>query len=878
MGEVFDDTRGTTARTRRHRIPVVALVLAAIVVAAFAGTTQARAAGFEKPVVTVSAPDTAKAATVVQLEATVTATSGFPGGTVSFSSVNATTHEQSEIGDEVAVTHDLGEPLGVGHAKLPWSFAPGTYQIYASYLPDPSDPTGFSGSASAVPALMAVSGDLPHNTATVLSADPAAIVPGVSETLTATVGTTDGSNLVPTGYVTFYDNGNSLGQVQLVDGVARLPDVGGFSSESHELTASYLGNFFDRTLDTDPLFNPSGSNTIAFAASETGHDTTTTTEVTLSHDTIEQGSTVDIVAHVTQTGGAIVPVGGKVFFSVDGGTSFASADVDGNGDATVLGVGGWNQTKIYKIDASYVGSSFDPSFGEAFLTVVPPAPPGTLTTILAYNGATTADYGDETTLSARLTDGSGNPLVRETVRLAMGSQACFATTGAGGVASCTIAVSQPAGSYTAAASFDGDGLYLSSAGTSVFTVTHEQSTLVLTTPATTITGDTIVLSATLREDGVTPIPGATIALSLGGVTCFAQTGADGVATCTVTAAGSGPEPVTASFDGDTRYLSANAAASILVQVHTTLSYTGPAIADYDDPVTLSARLTAGGTGVATAAVTFTVGSQVCPAVTDAEGIATCRFTPLQPADGYTVHVAFAGKDAYLSSGASASFTIAREQASLTLTAPATALRGGVVDLTGTLLEDGVAPIAGRTVVLTLGPSQCTTTTDTAGAWTCSVSAPATATGPAAVSGSFAGDDVYLPAPASASTLVYGLAPGGGMFAIGDRSATGAVTFWGAQWWKTNVLSGGPAPSSFKGFALHATPACGSTWSTGPGDSTPPPNGPLPDYMAVIAAGSASKAGPAVSGTTAGVVVVRTDGGYDPSSGHAGTGSVVTSIC
>ena len=40
------------------------------------------------------------------------------------------------------------------------------------------------------------------------------------------------------------------------------------------------------------------------------------------------------------------------------------------------------------------------------------------------------------------------------------------------------------------------------------------------------------------------------------------------------------------------------------------------------------------------------------------------------------------------------------------------------------------------------------------------------------------------------------------FVVGDGNATLGthVTFWGAQWWKLNSLSGGTAPAAFKGFA------------------------------------------------------------------------------
>ena len=135
--------------------------------------------------------------------------------------------------------------------------------------------------------------------------------------------------------------------------------------------------------------------------------------------------------------------------------------------------------------------------------------------------------------------------------------------------------------------------------------------------------------------------------------------------------------------------------------------------------------------------------------------------------------------------------------------------------------------------------------------------------------------------ATCKVLIFAFAPGGGAFTIGDKnSAVGtAVTFWGSQWWKLNSLSGGAAPASFKGFAPKpATPSCGTGWSSGPGNSDPPPTGPLPDFMGVIVTSSASKSGPVVSGDTTHIVVVQTNPGYDDDPGHAGTGKVVAQLC
>jgi hypothetical protein len=131
------------------------------------------------------------------------------------------------------------------------------------------------------------------------------------------------------------------------------------------------------------------------------------------------------------------------------------------------------------------------------------------------------------------------------------------------------------------------------------------------------------------------------------------------------------------------------------------------------------------------------------------------------------------------------------------------------------------------------------------------------------------------------TLIFAFAPGGGAFVIGDQNSSPgtAATFWGAQWSKLNTLSGGAAPAAFKGFAPDpAVPACGVNWSSDPGNSSSPPAGPLPDFMGVIVSSSITQSGSAVSGDTADIVIVQTNGGYSPNPGHAGTGMVVATVC
>jgi hypothetical protein len=123
-------------------------------------------------------------------------------------------------------------------------------------------------------------------------------------------------------------------------------------------------------------------------------------------------------------------------------------------------------------------------------------------------------------------------------------------------------------------------------------------------------------------------------------------------------------------------------------------------------------------------------------------------------------------------------------------------------------------------------------------------------------------------------------PAGGQFVVGDLTAVGGarVNFWGAQWAQNNPMSGGSGPNAFKGFQNgNAAPACGATWTSAPGNSTPPP-ATVPEFMGVIVSSAVTKRGSVISGNIEKIVVVRTEPGYGPAPGHRGYGEVIAIVC
>jgi hypothetical protein len=321
---------------------------------------------------------------------------------------------------------------------------------------------------------------------------------------------------------------------------------------------------------------------------------------------------------------------------------------------------------------------------------------------------------------------------------------------------------------------------------------------------------------------------------------------------------------------------------------TTLTYTGATTSNFNDPATVSAVLKdSGGTGIPSAPIVFTLnGSETCTGTTDSSGTASCSITPKEPAGSYTIDASFAGDTTHQATSVSSPFTVTHEETTLDYTGQTLIATGAPATLSGVLKEDGTTPISGRTVAFTLGSGtgaqSCSGTTDASGSASCTIASASQPPGTGTVTASFAGDTFYLPASAQASTFVIGfLARGSFVIGAGNAGMSNSVTFWGPQWSRLNSLSGGSAPASFKGFAAGANstpPACGGTWTGSPGNSGAPPAGPLPSLMAALVTSHVTKTGAIVSGDISEIVVVQTNPGYQPSVGHAGTGTVVAVVC
>ncbi len=405
--------------------------------------------------------------------------------------------------------------------------------------------------------------------------------------------------------------------------------------------------------------------------------------------------------------------------------------------------------------------------------------------------------------------------------------------------------------------------------------------------------DQVTLSAQLYDQAggpSVPILGAKINLTLGSQSCNnLTTDVSGNVSCSITLNQvPGSYSVVASFAGNAQWSAATTSTPFTInREESALTYTGDLTQDYHDPATMSAHLfdPSGGAPIAGKLLTFTLGvGDTCTtsAPTDASGNASCIIIPTQPAGPVPLVTSFAGDGFYLPASTSVTFVIKREETTTTYTGPTVIANGVPTTFSGVLKEDGMTPIAGRTLTITLGSGVtqqiCITgLTDGFGSANCTIT-PNQPLGPGSVTAAFLGDAFYLPSSDTQATIIFAFLDRGA-FVIGDGNVIPATTdtYWGAQWARQNTLSGGPAPNAFKGFASSTSepPACSVGWAARSGNSGDPPAS-VPSYMGVIVSSSIDKHGSTTSGDTVEIVVIKTDTGYQGNPGHAGTGTVVAS--
>lgn len=333
-------------------------------------------------------------------------------------------------------------PISNGVADLLTSNWPaGTFGIEATYEgPITMAPSGYTGTLS----VLKVSAT---TATTVTSVSPSPALVDQPVTITAAVSSNESTQ--PTGTVTFYADGNSIGTAPLSSSeTATLTLPSGLAAGTYQITASYSGDRVDDASGQSP------------PVQLVVNDLTTTTTPAISPSPSVFGESVALSASVTaQTG---TPSGSVTFYltSLSGPVLCTATLSGGTGSCSTAALASGSDTVV----ASYSGDSLDNPSSATATTTVDPAPSTTAVTATPQSSVAP----EQVTLSANVASASGLATVPTgsvtfSLGTATGPTLCVVAL-SGGSASCNT-TALPVGVDTIVASYGGDSNYSVSSGT-----------------------------------------------------------------------------------------------------------------------------------------------------------------------------------------------------------------------------------------------------------------------------------------------------------------------------------------------------------------------------------------------------------------------------
>ena len=398
----------------------------------------------------------------------------------------------------------------------------GSYSVVATI-----NNTNYQGSASGTLVISAAA-----TTTTISSSvNPSAF--GQSVSLTAVVSSGAGT---PTGNVTFYDGGASLGTVALSSGRAVLASSA-LSIGTHTLTAVYAGSA-----------NFQGSTSLAL--SQTVNRAATTTTLGSSPNPSVLSQAVTLTATVTATNS--VPNGIVTFYD---GSSVLGSSQTNSGRATLVvttfSVGNHSLTAAYGGGGNWLSSTSSvrtqtvnrASSTTSLMSSLNPSSGGQAVTFTA----TVTSSGAVATGTVQFRDGS---TTLGTVTLDSAGHASFTTS------------SLTPGNHTMRAVYSGDANCQSSTSTSLTqTVTTSTSTTLRSSPNPSTAGQTVTFTATVSA--ATGTPTGTVTFRDGTTVLRSVTLSSGRATLSTSTLSRGTHSITATYGGGTGFLAST--SSPLVQ-------------------------------------------------------------------------------------------------------------------------------------------------------------------------------------------------------------------------------------------------------------------------------------------------------------------------
>jgi hypothetical protein len=626
-------------------------------------------------------------------------------------------------------------------------------------------------------------------TTTVVSDNSGGSFYGQAVTLTAMVSATNGATGTASGIVDFFDataqRDLGTGPLQVINGVDQASlSIASLGVGTHDITATYVG---DTNFDSS-----SGSLTQAVS-----QDATATGLSTLADPGL-YGQALTLTATVTaKSPGSGTPTGTVDFFDTTTNTDLGTGTlqlVGGVDQATLttvgLGVGAHAVTATYGGDGNFSSSSGSltetvnqDSTGTDVSSSANPSVYGQTVTLTATVGANAPGSGTPTGTVDFFDTTSNTDLGTGTLQLVNAvDQATLTAAGLG------------VGTHAITATCEGDANFLSSTASLTQTVNQDPTITGLSSSVNpSVYGQAVAFTATVTANapgsgtptGTVDFLDTTSNSDLGTGTLQVVNGVN-QATLTTAALGVGGHTITATYQGDSNFLSSTASLTQTVNQDSTTtglsSSVNPSI--YGQAVTLTATVTANapGSGTPTGTVDFfdtatntDLGSATLQVV---NGVDQATLTTAGLGVGaHTITATYKGDGNFLSSNGSLKQTVNQDATTTTLSSSANpSLYGAAVTFTATVTAN--APGSG-TPTGTVDFFDTTTNTDlgtgtlqvVTGVNQATLSSAALGVGANAITATYKGDTNFL-SSTTASPLVQKAKAG---MILLDSTGRGALT-------------------------------------------------------------------------------------------------------
>ncbi|MGA7156149.1 MAG: Ig-like domain repeat protein [Acidobacteriaceae bacterium] len=321
----------------------------------------------------------------------------------------------------------------------------------------------------------------------------------------------------------------------------------------------------------------------------------TTTALTASPNPAAAGATVTLTAAVTAaaSGSAQVPVivpSGAVSF-YDGTTLLGTATLTSGSGATAAAVYTTSTlaaSTTHTLTASYAGTSTLPASTSSAVALVINAPAPSPTTTALTASPNPAAAGATVTLTATVTSSAGTPT--GTITFLDGASTLGTASLTNGIATLTTSTLTAGTTQSLTASYTGTSSYAASTSNTISEVINAATNIPTTTaltasPNPATAGATVTLTATVTSSNTTETPTGSVNFKdgttlLGTVALGASSTDTATATYTTTTLSAATHSLTATYPGDTTFLTSTSSTVSLVvnsaiNNNATFSFTSP---------------------------------------------------------------------------------------------------------------------------------------------------------------------------------------------------------------------------------------------------------------------------------------------------------------